>query len=69
MNFGTFHTTLCRIGKSVSVGMHFINNAFCDDPRPNPEHFNLEAMMMMMGMGLPGGAPPDGDTKNTVARL
>jgi len=40
-------------------------NAFCDDPRPNPEHFNLEAMMMMMGMGLPGGAPPSGDTKNT----
>ena len=31
--------------------------AFCDDPRPNPEHSNLQVMIMMiMGMDLSGGA-------------
>ena len=40
-------------------------NALCDDPRPNPEHFNLQAMMMMMGMGLPGRVPFGSDTTNT----
>jgi len=44
--------------------------AFCDDPRPNPEHSNLQVMIMMiMGMDLSGGAPLGGDTKNTEALL
>ena len=44
--------------------------AFCDDPRPNPEHSNLQVMIMMiMGMDLSGGAPLGGDIENTEALL
>ena len=40
------------------------------DPRPNPEHSNLQVMIMMiMGMDLSGGAPLCGDTKKTDALL
>jgi hypothetical protein len=40
------------------------------DPRPNPEHSNLQVMIMMiMGMDLSGGAPLGGDTKKTDALL